>query len=104
VPLRIAPCSAAACPGSGPTAWSASRLQPIPISSTLIGSADHTTPPGQRPAKTMSTLKSPVETPNPSRVEHTYYGIDYHFISDEAFDELLEFLKEESEYEYPQDH
>jgi len=52
----------------------------------------------------MSALKTSVETPNVSRVEHTFCGIDYHVISDEAFDELLEFLKEENGYEYPQVH
>ena len=33
-----------------------------------------------------------------SRVEETALGYDRHFISDEAFDELLEFLREDSGY------
>lgn len=48
-------------------------------------------------------LNAPSEAPTSalSRVEETSLGYDRHFISDEAFDELLEFLNEDSGYVYP---
>jgi hypothetical protein len=52
----------------------------------------------------MAILNSQVQAPSLPRVEQTSYGIEHHVISDEAFEELLEYLKEESGYEFSCDH
>jgi hypothetical protein len=50
----------------------------------------------------MPALHEPVKALSLPRVEESAVRFDHHVISDEAFEELLEYLKEDSGYEYAQ--